>query len=659
VTGEEYRRVLGVLLAWAMVPLPFLYIIQPPFWLISAAVGVTLLVRPKTLLRLKPPALNLIGIAILVVVVLAGGLRVGPLRPLGHLLLLLTSVRVLMVDDRRSFLRALLLVFLAWLVAVASSTHFSVMFYFAASAFVWWWLGMRIHLDGVVGTAATGVLRLSHVAVAAAAALVLTIPLFLIMPRLSSPWIAGRGGTRSVTGFSSQVDLAGVGPIHPSHEVAVVVRSTSGETIRPGWMRLRGTAMERVTLDTWAPRGATGIPRLRDGLIWLHDQAGALDDAVELEVELLHPRRYLFLPQGTVALACPHPVRLDPTGGVVLASRIRGPLRYRVWVSRGAPPGATDRPLRRPPRFQPPDDIRLLAQEIVVGLDSDRAKAAAVEAYLRENYGYSMSGMARMGPDPVAWFLLNQREGHCEYFAGAMVVLLRELGIPARMVAGYSGGSLSASGDEAVVREVNAHAWVEAWVGPDKVWTVFDPTPASEVPALDRPTFGERLRWAWDWTGSRWDRYVLTFGFGEQIGLVTAAADGVVHLVRGVDWRRGVWILLLIAAIAAIAAFIRRRRHPRRTPRQKTAKGPAAAAVEKLARRLQSEGTQVPPSATVRWIANGVRTRWPTAGAAAGELAYLAERELYSGAVKAGVDHTAVHKLWVEARRNMKPTSRR
>lgn len=654
-TGEQYRRVLGALLTWAMVPLPFLYIIQPPFWLISTAVGVTLIARPKTRLRLQPRALNLIGIAILVVVVLAGGLRVGPLRPLGHLLLLLTSVRVLMVDDRRSFLRALLLVFLAWLVAVASSTHFSVVFYFAASAVFWWWLGIRIHLDGVAGSSAAGVLRLSHVAVAAAASLALTIPLFLIMPRLSSPWIAGRGGTRSVTGFSSQVDLAGVGPIHPSHEIAIVVRSVSGETIRPGWMRLRATAMERVTLDTWAPRGATGMPRLRDGLIWLHDEPGRLDDAVELEVELLHPRRYLFLPQGTLALACRHPVRLDPTGGVVLASRIRGPLSYRVWVSRGAPPGATDRPLRRPPRFQPPDDIRVLSHEIVAGLESDRAKAAAVEAYLRENYGYSMSGMARMGPDPVTWFLLNQREGHCEYFAGAMVVLLRELGIPARMVAGYSGGSLSSSGDEAVVREVNAHAWVEAWVGPDEVWTVFDPTPAGEVPALDRPSFGERLRWAWDWTGSRWDRYILTFGLGEQIGLATAAADGVAHLARGVDWQRGVWILLLIAATAAV---IRRRRRPRRTPRQSTAKGPAAAAVEKLARRLEHEGTQVPASATVRWIANGVRIRWPTAGAAAGELAYLAERELYSDLHRAGVDRTAVRKLWSSAKRAMATKTR-
>jgi hypothetical protein len=80
--------------------------------------------------------------------------------------------------------------------------------------------------------------------------------------------------------------------------------------------------------------------------------------------------------------------------------------------------------------------------------------------------------------------------------------------------------------------------------------------------------------------------------------------------------------------------------------------------VDQLARRLEHEGTQVPPSATVRWIANGVRTRWPTAGAAAGELAHLAERELYSDLHRAGVDRTAVRKLWSSAKRAMATKTR-
>ena len=67
--------------------------------------------------------------------------------------------------------------------------------------------------------------------------------------------------------------------------------------------------------------------------------------------------------------------------------------------------------------------------------------------------------------ESVSWFLIHERQGHCEYFAGAMVALLNDIGIPARMVAGFSGGSLSFNGEEAVIRQANAHTWVEAWVG--------------------------------------------------------------------------------------------------------------------------------------------------------------------------------------------------
>jgi len=654
--AKQYRLMLGALLVWALVPLPFLYIVLPPFWMVAGAVGLLLCLRPGMNIRLNNLTLNLIGVGIIVAVVIAGGLRVGPLRPLGHLLLLLTSVRALLVKDRSSFLRALLPVFLVWVVAVASSTHFSVILYFAASAGVWWWAGMRTQLDGVSGESrgsSATVVRPRHAAIAAAAALVLAIPLFLAMPRLHSPWIAGRGGPSSVTGFTSQVDLASVGPIRQSHEIALIVRSVSGQPIRTGWMRLRATALERVTVDTWTPQGAKEIPEVHDGLIWPLGRIRSLEETVELEVELLHPRRYLFLPEGTVALAIPVGVRLDPAGGVVLASRVRGPLRYSVWVAGGAPPRATDRPLRRPRRFSPPPEVRRLAQEIVANVDSDEARAAAVEAYLRENYGYSMSGMARMGPDPVTWFLLHQREGHCEYFAGAMVALLNDLGIPARMISGYSGGSLSAAGDEAVVREMNAHTWVEAWVGPDETWTVFDPTPEGEIPALDRPNTRERLRWAWEWTESRWDRYVLTFGLGEQIELLTAAGDGVGRLARGLSWRHVLRVLAILVAAGAIGWLLRRlssvsrRRSPPRS-------GPAAEAMARMARRLEHDGMEVPPRATVRWIANHVRARWPGAGAAAGELAWLAERELYSGGTGRGLDRAGARRLWARAKQGMK-----
>ena len=654
-TVESYRRLLGVLVLWALLPFPFLYIITPPFWLAAAAVGLFMSLRSSTMFRPSGIVLNLIGIAIIVAVVAAGGLRVGPLRPLGHLLLLLTSVRVLMVADRRSFLRAILLVFLVWVVAITTSTHVMVALYFAASAVLWWWVGIRIHFAGFgfEREVTPSIPRPRHVVVAAILALLLSIPIFLALPRIRSPWISGRGGVSSVTGFSSHVDLAGVGTIRQSRQVAMIVRSVSGEAIRSEWIRLRATALQRVTLNSWAPRGAFLEPDAPGGLIRLHGEARRLTNSVELEIELVRPRRYLFLPEGTVALSSPISVKMDPTGGVALAQRVRGPLVYKVWVARKEPPRAADPPSKGPPRFDLDPEVQNLAMSIIDGVGSDAEQASAIESYLRQNYGYSMTGMTHQRADPVSWFLLHERQGHCEYFAGAMVALLTDLGIPARMVTGFSGGSLSIDEEEAVIRQANAHAWVEAWVGEDDTWTVFDPTPEADIPSLSRPSGRDRVRWAVDWVQSSWDRYILTFGFGEQVQLVTAMANGVDALLRHISFRY-LPLVLVITVLTGVLWWAARHRRSSSPHTGHMGTGPAAIAVEKVVNRLERSGIEVPPRATIRWIAKRARALWPVSGSAIGELAWLAERELYAADGPRFSDRATVRALLAQARHGMR-----
>lgn len=654
-TPVEYRRLIGLLLLWVLLPLPFLYIVLPPFWLTASAVGLLACLVPARQVRLPGWALNALAIVIVVIVVMVGGLRIGPLRPLGHLLLLLTSVRVLVARDRRSFLGALLPVFLIWVVGVTSSTHLAVVPYFAISAGIWWWTGMRVLLAGTLdGKAAVATApRPRHAAVAAAVALLLAAVIFVVMPRLRTPWIAGRGGASSVTGFTSNVQLGGVGEIRSSPEVAMVVRSVSGVPLESRWMRLRATALERVTLDSWAPRSATRVPRIADGLIWPFGRRWTLDSTVELEIELARPRRYLFLPEGTVAMSAPVAVRLDPSNGVALASRVRGPLRYSVWVTRGEAPRPSDPPPASLRSFEPDPVVRQLTEAIVEGHEADRDRAVAVERYLQENFRYAMSGMTHLRADPVAWFLLHERAGHCEYFAGAMVAMLNDLGIPARMVTGYSGGSsLPSSPEEAMVREANAHAWVEAQVGTGPEWTIFDPTPAGSVPSLRTPSRRERLRWASEWVLSAWDRYVLTFGFNEQARLLAGLADAVNAVAaRAWAWRRILPAAVLISALAGLVIGWRRRTLA--PGRRAGASTPAARTVDRLAGRLRGRGIVVPPGATVRWIVHRAREVWPRAGGAFGSLAWLAERELYD-APHAAADRSRVLALWAAARREMR-----
>jgi transglutaminase-like putative cysteine protease len=418
-------------------------------------------------------------------------------------------------------------------------------------------------------------------------------------------------------------------------------------------MRLRATALQRVTINSWAPRGAFQVPEDINGLIWPHGTGWRLADAVELEIELLRPRRYLFLPHGTIALSSPVAVRLDPVGGVALASRFRGPLTYTVWVAPEEPPRVADIPVDAPPRFELEPQIQALLNEMIGGARSDADRAAGIESYLKQNFSYSLTGMIHQRADPVTWFLLEERQGHCEYFAGAMVALLTDLGVPARMVAGFSGGILSTDGEEASIRDANAHAWVEAWVGEGDTWTVFDPTPEADIPALNRPTGRERIRWAIDWVQSSWDRYVLTFGFGEQVQLVTAMANGVDALARRISWNRLPWAVTVVAASVILWWLASRRRALPCSP-ERRANGPAAIAVDRVARQLERSGVEVPPRATIRWIANQARELWPAAGSAIGELSWLAERELYAAGRPRFSDSATVRCLWLRARQAMR-----
>jgi len=101
----------------------------------------------------------------------------------------------------------------------------------------------------------------------------------------------------------------------------------------------------------------------------------------------------------------------------------------------------------------------------------------AVTTYLQKHYRYSLElGHVPPGRDPVDWFLFDTKVGYCEQFATAEVLLLRSLGIPARLATGYGTGSYDPILNQAIVRERDAHAWVEVWFA-DHGWVPFDPTP--------------------------------------------------------------------------------------------------------------------------------------------------------------------------------------
>jgi protein-glutamine gamma-glutamyltransferase len=104
-------------------------------------------------------------------------------------------------------------------------------------------------------------------------------------------------------------------------------------------------------------------------------------------------------------------------------------------------------------------------------------KVIALTTYLQRNYRYTLDlPPVPAGQDPVDWFLFGAKTGYCEQFATAEVMMLRSLNIAARLATGYSTGEYDPVLNQAVVRERDAHAWVEVWF-PGYGWVPVDPTP--------------------------------------------------------------------------------------------------------------------------------------------------------------------------------------
>lgn len=122
------------------------------------------------------------------------------------------------------------------------------------------------------------------------------------------------------------------------------------------------------------------------------------------------------------------------------------------------------------------------------GLKTKQEKLIAIEKKLKTDFSYALAFTYNGHLDPIMGFLLEVKAGHCEYFATAMALLARAQGIPTHVVGGYRVRQLSSMGNYYLVRERNAHSWVEAWL-PNQGWVRYDPTPTTEVPLPEKESF--------------------------------------------------------------------------------------------------------------------------------------------------------------------------
>jgi transglutaminase-like putative cysteine protease len=221
-----------------------------------------------------------------------------------------------------------------------------------------------------------------------------------------------------------------------------------------------------------------------------------------------------------------------------------------------------------------------LAQQITKGARTPFDKALMIESYLRNKFTYTLNLTGKPGDDPLAHFLFETRAGHCEYFASAMAIMLRTLGIPSREVNGFLPGEYNDLGGDYIVRASDAHSWVEVYF-PGMDWQTFDPTPAGPE---NEGGFLSRLGKYADWMEITWSEWVIGYDFAHQVALAQNLQRGSHDLSESLrawyarqqrrsrrwmkSWHDGLGLLIPLVAVAflillrfeALSAMLRRLR---------------------------------------------------------------------------------------------------
>jgi protein-glutamine gamma-glutamyltransferase len=168
-------------------------------------------------------------------------------------------------------------------------------------------------------------------------------------------------------------------------------------------------------------------------------------------------------------------------------------------------------------------EIRRLVTHITASAPTPYDKAAAIEHYLLTNYSYSLQQTRGRGRDPLSYFLLERKQGHCEYFASGMAVMLRTIGVPSRVVNGFRGGEFNPLTGSYIIRARDAHSWVEAYFSGEG-WISFDPTPPDPKPGTSAWTRGQMYV---DAMREFWREWIINYDFGHQATLAaTTTAQG-------------------------------------------------------------------------------------------------------------------------------------
>lgn len=382
----------------------------------------------------------------------------------------------------------------------------------------------------------TAGLLLAH---AAPAALVL----FLLFPRVQGPlWGLPQDAYAGMTGLSETMTPGNLASLAQSD--AIAFRAEFPAESPPSALRYwRGPVLWDFDGRTWS----IGPNYVVD---FVAPRGGAATYRYEVVIEP-HNRHWLFALETAATL--PERTRMSHDGQVISTSPVRTRLRYELASVIAPEPEVRDsagtlRRALRVPANANPRATALAAQWRAESAGDEAVLARAIEFLKRGRYAYTLEP-ALTGRHSVDDFLFDTRQGFCEHFSSAFVFLMRAAGIPSRVVTGYQGGELNPVDNIITVRQSDAHAWAEVFLGA-RGWVRVDPTAAAvpgrvesgmaravpqsaALPLMMRP----QLEWLrgvrdrWDAVAHKWNVWVLGYNPERQRELMSLAG------IRDADWR--------------------------------------------------------------------------------------------------------------------------
>jgi transglutaminase-like putative cysteine protease len=508
------------------------------------------------------------------------------------LLVVMAALKLLEMRTQREVVLAIYLGFFLVLTNFLFSQTIPLGIYMIAC--VWIFVSTLVGFNRV-GSSPTLTERLRPAAALLVQALPLMVAFFILFPRASGPlWALPTDSRAGATGLSDTMRPGTISNLIKSDAIAFRVQF-SGE--RPAYSTLywRGPVLADFDGATWK---VSSEPRIPWGDLYARREK-PVTYAVTLEP---HFKRWLFALDVPAKSEIPRGATLNSDLQITTNQEIRERRRYETTsfldYTYGQNVSATAR--RAALRFDETRNPRTvaLARQWRRESASDAELLQKAFTYFNREFTYTLEPPLLDPANPYDAFLFETKQGFCEHYAGSYALIMRAAGIPARVVTGYQGGELNLINNELVVRQADAHAWVEIWLR-DRGWVRVDPTAAvsplrvesgvnaalgpigvlPSISAADPMGLLASMRDTRRAVTSQWDAWVVGYSvdrqrqFFSQLGL------------PNVDWRAlGFWLMvatLLVGGAISVGLLVRDR--PRRDE-------PSLAAWNRFSAKLEGAG---------------------------------------------------------------------